>query len=127
MKCEPFFEPKRGKEMATILEELVEATKVEQKTGEANQAFLKRLHTKVDALPDEVWQGLDNETQLWVNAATTAIASKKALPTLEGLADEAEEAEEEDEVTATETVGTTAPKAKKVKAKSAKVEKLAEP
>ncbi len=66
--------------MSKIQKELIEATGVEKKRSEDNDAFLKRLVSKTSDLDDKAWNGLSTEAQDWFNSAADAINAKQAIP-----------------------------------------------
>jgi hypothetical protein len=50
------------------------------KRGEDVQDYQKRLITAVDALDEETWNGLSNETQSWYNSGVKAVKDKEPIP-----------------------------------------------
>ena len=76
--------------MAThaIEKELVKVTGLKKKKGEKDQKWLARLAKAAAGLDEEVWEELDEDTQEWVNAATTALNDKDDIPAFDALEDE---------------------------------------
>ena len=81
--------------------ELVKLTSVERKAKESEERFQARLARAVGKLDKEVWDGISDEAQLWVNAAAAAMRDKEDVPDfsaeLEDSEDESEDEESEDE------------------------------
>lgn len=69
----------------TVAAELKEVTGVEQKPGEAQDAFLVRLAKKANDLQDDEWQALSHDAQVWVNAGLDAVEAKKVPPVPAGM------------------------------------------
>lgn len=98
--------------VADIRKELIIATKVKPREGEAEIDFQRRLVGAVDKLPDSVWESFSGAAQRWYNEAGGAFDKQKPdeVPELVG----SEPRDQEDQVKKTKT--TAAPAAKTTKA-----------
>lgn len=66
--------------MSKILKQLCEVTEVNQKRGEDEADFKKRLIQAISELNDEDWNSLSAEAQDWFNDAVDAMNAKKDIP-----------------------------------------------
>lgn len=92
--------------MSQIEKTLRDATGVKKKSSESEQDYYSRLIQAVQALPDDDWEAVGRECQLWVNEGARAFNADEDIP---GFPDDESEEEEEPE-----------PKAKKKGKKKAK-------
>ena len=81
----------------SVKEELLEATKIKPKKGEAEQALMKRIVKKIDKLDEDGWSDLSEEAQVWFNSCVEAAKGKnKTLPDFPAE-DDADEDDEDDD------------------------------
>jgi hypothetical protein len=84
----------------TVIAELQEILKLTPKAKETQNAFAERVARKANDMHNDDWEGLAQDTQLWVNAALAAIEAKKAVPLptgIDAVVPAAEDATDEDE------------------------------
>lgn len=63
----------------SIEQELIDATKVKPKKGEARQDYLRRITLAAGKLEDAAWSDLSDEAQAWVNDNVKADNDEKEL------------------------------------------------
>jgi hypothetical protein len=68
--------------MSKILAEIIKVSKAAPQTDdEGDAAFRRRLVREMSKVADDVFEGLSEPTQQWLNAAVKAVKAKKPLPT----------------------------------------------
>lgn len=60
-------------------QKLLDVTKVKPKANEDREDYFKRIITAVQELPEDVWEGLDEATQKWVNDGAKAGNDKQPI------------------------------------------------
>lgn len=109
--------------------------KVDRDKDRDREALLLRIHNGLEALPDEEWESMAHDTQLWANDAARAVKKGKPIPDFpvangadpDPVPTKAAKAEKPDKADKPEKAPSKAPAATKAKADRAPAVKEAAP